>query len=78
MSNSNHRPLYEANIFLKEVKHAFRYERHIYRDFLLLFKDYKYQRIDLETFKARVAVMFQDHNELIAGFNYFLPEGHEI
>jgi paired amphipathic helix protein Sin3a len=76
-SSSN--PLYdEAKKYLKEVKYAFRNKKHIYMSFLRLFKDFRCQRIDLENVKVEVARMFRDHGELISGFNYFLPEGHEI
>ena len=35
-------------------------------------------RMDVEGVIARIKILFEGHNDLIDGFNCFLPEGFEI
>jgi len=50
----------------------------IYNEFLELMKKFKAQTIGTRSVIDAVKNMFKGHNELILGFNAFLPEGEEI
>ncbi|KAL9226585.1 hypothetical protein vseg_002380 [Gypsophila vaccaria] len=68
----------DALQYLKEVKEMFQDQRDKYDHFLEVMKDFKAQRIDTEGVIARVKELFKGHNNLIYGFNTFLPKGFEI
>ncbi|KAK9683281.1 hypothetical protein RND81_10G128900 [Saponaria officinalis] len=68
----------DALQYLKEVKEMFQDQREKYDHFLEVMKDFKAQRIDTEGVIARVKELFKGHNNLIYGFNTFLPKGFEI
>ncbi|XP_010692047.2 paired amphipathic helix protein Sin3-like 2 isoform X2 [Beta vulgaris subsp. vulgaris] len=68
----------DALQYLKEVKEMFQDQREKYDHFLEVMKDFKAQRIDTEGVIARVKELFKGHNNLIYGFNTFLPKGYEI
>ncbi|KAK3002319.1 hypothetical protein RJ639_021444 [Escallonia herrerae] len=68
----------DALTYLKEVKEMFRDQREKYDMFLDVMKDFKAQRIDTTGVIARVKELFKGHNNLIFGFNTFLPKGYEI
>ncbi|CAO2825485.1 unnamed protein product [Amaranthus hypochondriacus] len=68
----------DALQYLKEVKEMFQDQRDKYDHFLEVMKDFKAQRIDTEGVIARVKELFKGHNNLIYGFNTFLPKGYEI
>uniref|UniRef100_A0A151UEN3 Paired amphipathic helix protein Sin3 n=2 Tax=Cajanus cajan TaxID=3821 RepID=A0A151UEN3_CAJCA len=46
--------------------------------FLGIMKDFKARRIDTNGVIERVKGLFKGHNNLILGFNTFLPKGYEI
>ncbi|KAI3722352.1 hypothetical protein L2E82_33388 [Cichorium intybus] len=56
----------------------FQDQREKYDMFLDVMKDFKAQRIDTTGVIARVKELFKGHNNLIFGFNTFLPKGYEI
>ncbi|CAK9162852.1 unnamed protein product [Ilex paraguariensis] len=56
----------------------FHNQREKYDMFLDVMKDFKAQRIDTTGVIARVKELFKGHNNLIFGFNTFLPKGYEI
>ncbi|KAL7221258.1 hypothetical protein ACSBR1_023248 [Camellia fascicularis] len=56
----------------------FQDQREKYDMFLDVMKDFKAQRIDTTGVIARVKELFKGHNNLILGFNTFLPKGYEI
>ncbi|KAM7506675.1 hypothetical protein LguiA_017128 [Lonicera macranthoides] len=56
----------------------FQDQREKYDMFLDVMKDFKAQRIDTAGVIARVKELFKGHNNLIFGFNTFLPKGYEI
>ncbi|KAK1440829.1 hypothetical protein QVD17_06661 [Tagetes erecta] len=56
----------------------FQDQREKYELFLDVMKDFKSQRIDTTGVIARVKELFKGHNNLIFGFNAFLPKGYEI
>ncbi|XP_022011445.1 paired amphipathic helix protein Sin3-like 2 isoform X2 [Helianthus annuus] len=68
----------DALTYLKEVKDMFQDQREKYDLFLDVMKDFKAQRIDTTGVIARVKSLFKGHNNLIFGFNTFLPKGYEI
>ncbi|XP_071706353.1 paired amphipathic helix protein Sin3-like 2 isoform X2 [Rutidosis leptorrhynchoides] len=68
----------DALTYLKEVKDMFQHQREKYDSFLDVMKDFKAQRIDTTGVIARVKELFKGHNNLIFGFNTFLPKGYEI
>ncbi|XP_074287328.1 paired amphipathic helix protein Sin3-like 2 [Silene latifolia] len=68
----------DALHYLKEVKEMFQDRREKYEHFLEVMKDFKAQRIDTEGVIAQVKELFKGHNNLIFGFNTFLPKGYEI
>lgn len=68
----------DALQYLKEVKEMFQDQREKYNQFLEVMKDFKAQRIDTEGVIGRVKELFKGHNNLIYGFNMFLPKGFEI
>ncbi|KAK1352436.1 Paired amphipathic helix [Heracleum sosnowskyi] len=68
----------DALAYLKEVKDMFQDKREKYDNFLDVMKDFKAQRIDTAGVIARVKQLFKGHNNLIFGFNTFLPKGYEI
>ncbi|XP_010453632.1 PREDICTED: paired amphipathic helix protein Sin3-like 2 [Camelina sativa] len=68
----------DALAYLKEVKEMFQDQRDKYDMFLEVMKDFKAQRTDTSGVIARVKELFKGHNNLIFGFNTFLPKGFEI
>ncbi|KAF8031803.1 hypothetical protein BT93_D0882 [Corymbia citriodora subsp. variegata] len=68
----------DALTYLKEVKDMFQDQREKYDMFLEVMKDFKAQRTDTVGVIARVKELFNGHNNLILGFNTFLPKGFEI
>ncbi|XP_048229904.1 paired amphipathic helix protein Sin3-like 2 isoform X1 [Ricinus communis] len=56
----------------------FQDQREKYDIFLEVMKDFKAQRTDTAGVIARVKQLFKGHNNLIFGFNLFLPKGYEI
>ncbi|KAK4272056.1 hypothetical protein QN277_020656 [Acacia crassicarpa] len=68
----------DALSYLKEVKDMFHDQREKYDTFLEVMKDFKAQRTDTAGVIARVKELFKGHNNLIFGFNTFLPKGYEI
>jgi histone deacetylase complex regulatory component SIN3 len=41
-------------------------------------EDFQFQRKNIEILKEKITEMSQDRRDLILGFNFFLPTGHEI
>ncbi|GMI99169.1 SIN3-like 2 [Hibiscus trionum] len=68
----------DALSYLKEVKEMFEDQKEKYDLFLEVMKDFKAHRTDTVGVIARVKELFKGHNNLIYGFNTFLPRGYEI
>lgn len=69
----------DALNYLDQIKNTFDSTRpQVYNDFLVTMKEFKSQIIDTPTVIERVSNLFQDHPELIVGFNAFLPPMHKI
>ncbi|KAK7825157.1 paired amphipathic helix protein sin3-like 1 [Quercus suber] len=67
-----------ALTYLKEVKETLQDQREKYDKFLKVMKDFMDQRTDAYDVIAIVKGLFKGHNNLISGFNFFLPKGSEI
>ncbi|KAJ0229578.1 Paired amphipathic helix protein Sin3-like 2 [Hirschfeldia incana] len=76
--NSQKLTTHDALSYLKDVKEMFQDQRDKYDMFLAVMKDFKAQRTDTSGVIARVKELFKGHNNLIFGFNTFLPKGCEI
>ncbi|KAL4581665.1 hypothetical protein LXL04_006191 [Taraxacum kok-saghyz] len=68
----------DALSYLKQVKDMFHDQREKYNMFLDVMKDFKAQRLDTTGVIEKVKALFKGHNNLIFGFNTFLPKGYEI
>ncbi|WJX65521.1 hypothetical protein P8452_50176 [Trifolium repens] len=68
----------DALSYLKEVKDMFQDQKEKYDMFLEVMKDFKAQKTDTQGVIERVKDLFKGHNNLIFGFNTFLPKGYEI
>ncbi|VVA94706.1 unnamed protein product [Arabis nemorensis] len=68
----------DALNYLKIVKDAFQDDREKYDRFLVIMKDFKAQRVDTNGVILKVKELFKGHEDLLLGFNTFLPKGFEI
>ncbi|GJY52003.1 zinc finger, CCHC-type containing protein [Tanacetum coccineum] len=67
-----------ALTYLKEIKETFKDQREKYDEFLDVMKDFKAHRVDTPSIIARVRRLFEGYQDLILGFNTFLPKEYEI
>lgn len=79
-SMSSYRPLNvrDALSYLDQVKVQFESQPDVYNRFLDIMKEFKSQNIDTPGVISRVSTLFRGHNNLIQGFNTFLPPGYRI
>ncbi|CAH8387248.1 unnamed protein product [Eruca vesicaria subsp. sativa] len=68
----------DALSYLKAVKDMFQDKKDKYDTFLALMKDFKAQRVDTDGVIARVKELFKGYDDLLLGFNTFLPKGYRI
>ncbi|GMH53925.1 hypothetical protein TrRE_jg1732, partial [Triparma retinervis] len=68
----------DALLYLDQVKHEFGDRPRIYNEFLEIMKNFKAQTIDTPGVITRVSNLFRGYNNLILGFNTFLPDGYKI
>ncbi|CAN6865749.1 unnamed protein product, partial [Brassica oleracea] len=68
----------DALSYLKAVKDIFQDKKDKYDTFLEVMKDFKAQRVDTSGVIARVRVLFKGYDDLLLGFNTFLPKGYKI
>ncbi|XP_050383640.1 paired amphipathic helix protein Sin3-like 4 isoform X2 [Argentina anserina] len=68
----------DAVAYLIAVRKAFSEKRDVYERFLEIMKDFKTHRLCRVDVTAKVKELFEGRNDLIMGFNAFLPEGTEI
>ena len=68
----------DALDYLDKVKAAFGDRPTIYNDFLEIMKKFKVMELDTQGVIKCVSDLFRGCNELILGFNTFLPEGFHI
>ncbi|KAJ0652273.1 putative transcription regulator Others family [Helianthus annuus] len=64
--------------YIQKVKDTFHDKKEKYGEFLNVMHDFKAQRLDTTGVIAKVKELFDGHQELISGFNPFLPKGSEI
>lgn len=64
--------------YLDQVKAEFRDEPYVYNQFLDIMKEFKSQVLNTPGVIAEVSRLFRGHNDLIVGFNTFLPPGYRI
>lgn len=68
----------DALLYLDDVKREFQNRPAIYNEFLAIMKNFKSQEVDTPGVIARVSKLFRGYNNLILGFNTFLPDGYKI
>lgn len=68
----------DARCFIYEVKREFKDQVEELQHFLDTMADFKAKKIDVNCVVARMKELFKGHNNLIYGFNTFLPVGYEI
>ncbi|KAM9853933.1 paired amphipathic helix protein Sin3a-like [Aulostomus maculatus] len=68
----------DALSYLDQVKLRFGNQPQVYNDFLDIMKEFKSQRLGTPGVIGRVSQLFRDHQDLLMGFNKFLPRGYEI
>ncbi|GAB4820057.1 hypothetical protein N2152v2_007103 [Parachlorella kessleri] len=69
---------HDALSYLRDVKLKFANNRRVYDSFLEIMKQFKANQIDTAGVIEKVKELFKGHDELILGFNTFLPKGYEI
>lgn len=68
----------DALLYLDQVKLEFGDRPRIYNEFLEIMKNFKAQEVDTIGVINRVRTLFHGYNNLILGFNTFLPDGYKI
>ena len=68
----------DALLYLDHVKMEFKDRPQIYNQFLAIMKNFKSQEVDTPGVIRRVSKLFRGYNNLILGFNTFLPDGYKI
>jgi paired amphipathic helix protein Sin3a len=68
----------DALAYLEKVKTQFGDQPKIYNQFLDIMKNFKCHAIDTPGVIQRVSELFVGHNDLIVGFNTFLPPGYKV
>ncbi|KAI2507578.1 hypothetical protein MHU86_6871 [Fragilaria crotonensis] len=68
----------DALVYLDDVKREFGDRPRIYNEFLEIMKNFKSQEVDTPGVINRVSRLFRGYNNLILGFNKFLPLGYKI
>ncbi|MBA0766797.1 hypothetical protein Gotri_015801 [Gossypium trilobum] len=68
----------DAETYLKQVKEMFKDEKDKYNMLLHVMRDFSIQRTDVIGVVERVKEIFKGHNNLIQGFNIFLPKRYKI
>ena len=67
-----------ATSYVDQVKWEFSDQLHIYNEFVDILKNFKARFISTPDVIERVKDLFRGHNQLILGFNVFLPKEHQI
>mmetsp|Transcript_14413 Transcript_14413/g.15982 ORF Transcript_14413/g.15982 Transcript_14413/m.15982 type:complete len:1018 (-) Transcript_14413:51-3104(-) len=79
MQATNQRVKFENALeFLDRVKTVFKDNVRVYNQFLDVMKDFKAQTLTTPGVISRVKSLFKGHNDLLLGFNSFLPAGFKI
>ena len=70
--------LEEFVMYMQSVKLKFADRPRIYNEFIEIMKKFKAQEVDTIGVIKRVRSLFHGYNDLILGFNAFLPEGYNM
>ena len=68
----------DALLHMNQVKLGFGDRPRIYNEFLAIMKNFKAQEVDIIGVINHVSSLFHGYNNLILGFNTFLPECYRI
>jgi paired amphipathic helix protein Sin3a len=68
----------DALNYLDHVKMEFKDRPKVYNQFLAIMKNFKSQEVDTPGVIRMVSKLFRGYNNLILGFNTFLPDGYKI
>ncbi|KAF3557327.1 hypothetical protein F2Q69_00013230, partial [Brassica cretica] len=68
----------DALSYLKAVKDMFQDKKDKYDTFLELMKEFKAQRVNTDGVIEKVKELFKGYDDLLLGFNTFLPKGYRI
>ncbi|CAH2038379.1 unnamed protein product [Thlaspi arvense] len=68
----------DALHYLKAVKNIFQDNVETYETFLQVMKDFKAQRVDTLGVIEKIKALFKGYNDLLLGFNTFLPKDYTI
>ena len=68
----------DALSYLDNVKNQFADQPRVYNEFLDIMKEFKSQSTDTPGVIRRVTQLFHGYQDLIIGFNTFLPTGYVI
>ena len=68
----------DALLYLSKVQHTFSDHPDIYNEFRDILRKFKAGEIDTDDVINRVLDLFRGHDNLILGFNTFLPVGYRI
>ena len=77
-TNTTSRKYESALSFLAEVKLQFARNLKVYNQFLDIMTEFNHRKIDTPGVMTRVSELFADHDQLLLGFNTFLPVGFSI
>jgi hypothetical protein len=68
----------DAFMYLDDVKTEFKDRPLIYNEFLGLLTQFRLQEVDKPVLIAKITKLFRGYNNLILGFNVFVPDGYKI
>jgi len=68
----------DAVAYMEKVNEVFADRPEVYTEFLSIIKAFQEQRLDTPGVIAAVGKLFAGHDDLLVGFNPFLPEGHRM
>eukprot|EP00960_Hanusia_phi_P029787 748174-Hanusia_phi.AAC.3 len=68
---------YDALEYLNQVRLRFAHEPSVYNAFLNIMKEFKSQEISTSAVTTKVSKLFAGHQDLIQGFNNFLPPAEQ-
>ncbi|PKA53860.1 Paired amphipathic helix protein Sin3-like 4 [Apostasia shenzhenica] len=64
----------EAISFVNKIKNRFQNDEHIYKSFLDILNMYRRENKSIHEVYQEVAVLFENHNDLLEEFTHFLPD----
>lgn len=64
----------QAVTYVNKIKSRFSEDEDVYQTFLRILQTYQKDQKSIKEVQKQVSSLFQDHNDLLAGFSHFLPE----